>query len=180
MKKIIAMLLAVVMVCALSVSAFAAPTTEDALTNPVTGTYSQQDHADVAYVINIQWGAMTCTFTVGTQVWDTNTHTWIDPGEGVWSYNGNTITITNDSSVAITAYATYAPADGYNAISGSFKDGEGNDVTNAAPASLAKPVGGNETTATLTLALTGALAGNETTKAGTTIGNITITLGDVA
>ena len=178
MKKIIAMLLAIVMVCALSVSVFAAPTAENT-TAPVKGTYSQADHAEVAYVIDISWGAMACTWTIGAKEWDTNTHTWKDPAAGgVWSYTGNTITITNDSSVGITAYATYAAEEGFEGISGSFKDENEVDVNAGAPAALAKPVGGNETTATLTLALAGALA--EGTADATTIGNITITLADAA
>jgi len=179
MKKIIAMLLAVVMVCALSVSVFAAPTTEDSTSAPVKGTYSQDAHATVAYVIDIQWGAMACTWTIGAKEWDTNTHTWKDPAAGgTWSYSGNTITITNDSSVGITAYATYAAEDGFEDISGSFKDEEEVTVNAGAPATLAKPEGGNETTTTLTLALTGALV--EGTADATTIGTITLTLGDVA
>ena len=178
MKKIIAMLLAIVMVCALSVSVFAAPTTDDATSAPVKGTYSQADHDATAYVIDITWGAMSCTWTIGAKEWNTDSHTWTDPEEGgAWSYEGNTIEVVNNSSVGITVGAAYAATIGYEDISGTIKAGD-DVVTNDAPAELAKPADGVETSVTLTLTLSGALA--EGTEAGTTIGNITLELKDLA
>ena len=178
MKKIIAMLLAIVMVCALSVSVFAEEAKQTTLNDKeltVTGTYDQDAQDEKAYSVSITWGSLAFTYAIDKKTWNDETHKWEDPAEGgEWIYNGgNVINVTNDSSVAIYVTPTFEAAQSVGAITGSFT---GLD-TEKDYATLAAGVADTASTPTaLTLELDGALL--STVENGATIGTITLALAD--
>ena len=107
MKKLIAVLMAIAMIAALSVTAFAATITELAdQTIEVNGTfvgYTQEDE----YNLTIGWGDMEFTYAQATQQWDEVNHKWIAKDAAAWTAEGNTITLKNDSSAAVEAEFTF-------------------------------------------------------------------------
>ena len=127
MRRFGILLLTVAMICALSVSAFAAGSvTVDSLTEglptlDVRATYSQGS-PDVAYSVDISWGAMQFKYTVEADTWDEENHQWIVNNNGEWSVvdNSNWINIENNSSTAVKATFTYVPKAGYEVITGAF------------------------------------------------------------
>lgn len=131
MKKMFAILLAVALVAALSVTAMAATITPvGEASKVVTGQY-QAGSADVqGYKVAIEWGDMTFKYTDATRTWNTTDLEWDESGAG-WTVvnNSNTITLTNSSSVDVTATFTFTPAVN-SGISGKFTDDEGTDLTN--------------------------------------------------
>ena len=131
MKKMFAILLAVAVICALSVTALAATITPEGLASKdVTGQY-QAGSADVqGYKVAIAWGDMTFKYTDATRTWNTTDLEWDESGAG-WTVvdNSNTITLTNSSSEDIKATFTFAAAQG-SGITGKFTDEEGTDLTN--------------------------------------------------
>jgi len=108
MKKIIAMLLAIVMVCALSVSAFAAVNDANLSTDlddiNVTGAYVKETR-EQEYHIDITWEDMTFTYTEDKDEWneDAGVLDWTSVTTGSWNKTTATITVTNRSSVAVDA-----------------------------------------------------------------------------
>ena len=124
------------------------------------------------YSVDITWGDMAFTYTAEAGIWDPANHTYTGAEGGAWTVDnkdgGNTITVTNHSNTDVTAAFSYAPAEGFTGISGSFdKDSLG--LKSAVGTEVA-----NAPTGTAALTLTGAL-GSDTT-ANTTIGTITVTL----
>ena len=124
------------------------------------------------YNVDITWGDMAFTYTAEAGIWDPTNHTYTDAKGGAWAVDnkdgGNTITVTNHSNTDVTAAFSYAPAEGFTGISGTFDN---------ASLALKSAVGtevANAPTGTAALTLTGAL-GSDTT-ANTTIGTITVTL----
>ena len=123
------------------------------------------------YSVDITWGDMAFTYTAEAGIWDPTNHTYTDAKGGAWAVDkdgGNTITVTNHSNTDVTAAFSYAPAEGFTDISGTFdnaslalKSAVGTEVANA-------PKG------TAALTLNGPLDSN--TPANATIGTITVTL----
>lgn len=119
MKKVICLVLAVIMTASFAVSAFAADSTVTTVPNEdtkieVMGNYIDGSGDDV-YQISLSWGEMKFTYkTAGTQ-WNTETHEWDTTEAAAWTEIGNTITVTNDSSVAITAGVTFKAETGCEA-----------------------------------------------------------------
>lgn len=123
------------------------------------------------YNVDITWGDMAFTYTAEAGIWDPANHTYTDAKGGAWAVDkegGNTITVTNHSNTDVTAVFSYAPASGFEDISGTFdnaslglKSAVGTEVANA-------PTG------TAALTLTGPLDSNTTPNA--TVGTITVTL----
>ena len=106
MKKIIAMLLAIVMVCALSVSAFAAVQDNlDDATQNITVTYSKPANGDV-YNIDIAWTNTAFTFTQAADVWNPTNFAWDVQEDGEWSHTAATVTVTNRSTKPVDATIT--------------------------------------------------------------------------
>ena len=143
-------------------------------THDVTATYvdgSSGGAGGTVYSVDITWGDMAFTYTAEAGIWNPANHTYTGAEGGAWAVDkegGNTITVTNHSNTDVTAAFSYAPAEGFTGISGTFdnaslalKSAVGTEVTNA-------PTG------TAALTLDGAL-GSDTT-ANTTIGTITVTL----
>lgn len=130
MKKMFAILLAVALVAALSVTAMAATITPDGgASHVVTGQY-QAGSADVqGYKVTIAWGDMIFKYTDATRNWNTTDLKWDETGAGWTVVNeSNTITLTNSSSEDIEATFTFTPAEN-SGISGKFTNEAGTDLT---------------------------------------------------
>ena len=177
MKKKTALVLTLAMVFSLApLSAYADTITAGGGTasHDVKATYradSSGGAGGTVYSVDITWGDMAFTYTAEAGIWDPAKHAYTGAEGGAWTVDkdgGNTITVTNHSNADVTAAFSYAAAEGFTGISGSFdkeslalKTAVGTEVANA-------PCG------TAALTLTGAL-GSDTT-ANTTIGTITVTL----
>ena len=105
MKKTISVLLALVLILAMSTTAFAAtiessPGSQDI---DVNAKYVDGVSAPTKYSVDVSWGAMEFTYTVsGTKTWDPETHTYTASTQPAWTASGNTITVTNHSNTDIT------------------------------------------------------------------------------
>lgn len=178
MKKKTALVLTLAMVFSLAPLSAYADTIDKVngtATHEVKATYkadSSGGAGGTVYNVDIAWGDMAFTYTAAAGTWDPANHTYTGAEGGVWTVDnkdgGNTITVTNHSNADVTAVFSYAAAEGFTGISGSFdnaslalKSAVGTEVANA-------PSG------TAALTLDGAL-GSDTT-ANTTIGTITVTL----
>lgn len=177
MKKKAALVLTLAMVFSLApLSAYADTLTAvgGTASHDVTATYvdgSSGGAGGTVYSVDIAWGDMAFTYTAAAGTWDPAKHAYTGAEGGVWTVDkdgGNTITVTNHSNADVTAVFSYAAAESFTGISGSFdnaslalKSAVGTEVANA-------PSG------TAALTLDGAL-GSDTT-ANTTIGTITVTL----
>ena len=177
MKKKTALVLTLAMVFSLAPLSAYADTIDrvnGTATHDVTATYvdgSSGGAGGTVYSVDITWGDMAFTYTAEAGIWNPANHTYTGAEGGAWAVDkegGNTITVTNHSNTDVTAAFSYAPAEGFTGISGTFdnaslalKSAVGTEVTNA-------PTG------TAALTLDGAL-GSDTT-ANTTIGTITVTL----
>ena len=177
MKKKTALVLTLAMVFSLApLSAYADTITAGGGTasHDVKATYradSSGGAGGTVYSVDITWGDMAFTYTAEAGIWDPAKHAYTGAEGGAWTVDkdsGNTITVTNHSNADVTAAFSYAAAEGFTGISGSFdkeslalKTAVGTEVANA-------PKG------TAALTLTGALGSD--TAANTTIGTITVTL----
>lgn len=121
MKKFIAMFLAMVMIMAMSVTAFAAENetlTESSATGKDAGSYDigvtgkyEADYIDADPVISvdIEWESMEFTYAAGGYqgVWNPGNHEYdnsVDSEEGGWRDNeGRNIKLTNHSNVGVEA-----------------------------------------------------------------------------
>ena len=177
MKKKTALVLTLAMVFSLApLSAYADTITTGGGTasHDVKATYradSSGGAGGTVYSVDITWGDMAFTYTAEAGTWDPATHKTTDAEGGVWTVDkdgGNTITVTNHSNTDVTAAFSYAPAEGFTGISGSF-DKESLALKTAVGTEVA-----NAPSGTAALTLDGAL-GSDTT-ANTTIGTITVTL----
>ena len=179
MKKLIAMLLAVVMVCTLSVSAFAAEITS------ATGTDSTNVYGSYVagaqtpeYHVTVTWGTMKFVYTDSAETWNEETHKWEATGEAAWTLAEgatNTIKISSDSSAAVTATLSFDALAAYTGITGTFTMVTA-DVAFANNA-FTLPVAAEDADAAeyeLTFMPAGSLASTVTTE--TVIGTITVTL----
>lgn len=104
MKKLFAVLLAVAMLCTMSISAFAAGIESSNITGEVSTDlkvmYKTGTNED-AYAVTIRWDSMVFTYTSGGQRWNTEKMIWED-NTGSWS-EAQKVTITNKSSLPIKA-----------------------------------------------------------------------------
>ena len=71
--------------------------------------------------VNVEWGAMTFTYTVsGTHNWNASMHEYTTDAEGAWSANGNTVTVTIHSNIAVKTKLAFAADAAYDTVIGSF------------------------------------------------------------
>lgn len=129
MKKVITTILALAMVSAMSINAFAAT---ELNTSPAAkkGEGEYEIGVNAKYVdgistgetvsVDIEWGKMEFTYSVGgTKEWNADSHTYtVKNGTSAWTESGNTITLTNHSNVDVKATFTYT--DNANKLTGSF------------------------------------------------------------
>lgn len=121
------------------------------------------------YSIDVTWGAMQFTYTnSGVREWDPSNHQYADTLTPGWTANGNSVTVTNHSNVAVDVTFSYKKATGFDGISGEFsvtsKNLKAGEVGNVAGAD----------SVTTELALSGALASTVTDF--TKIGSVTVSL----
>lgn len=174
MKKFISlMIVAVLLVSALYVSAFAADIkVEGGTSHDVYAKYVEGNKTD-NYKVIISWGDMNFTYSSQHESWNTETHQWDKDGGG-WSVdteNGNQITIANHSSKDVTATFKFdATADG---VTGAFS---GENIKNNA-VTVGDALGGSAQTETVFFMPDGTLTKTEANSAGfVSVGNITVTL----
>lgn len=177
MKKKTALVLTLAMVFSLApLSVYADTITKvgGIASHDVKATYradSSGGAGGTVYSVDITWGDMAFTYTAEAGIWDPATHKTTGAEGGVWtvdSEGGNTITVTNHSNTGVTAAFSYAAADGFGDISGSFDHDSLTLQTAVGTAVEAAPK------ATTSLSLNGALG--STTTDNTKIGTITVTL----
>lgn len=190
MKKLFAILLAVAVICALSVTAFAAAGSDtisgaaipadpdNKVSITVQGIYSAAAADIHAYKVDIEWGAMAFKYTPAQKQWDTTDHNWEDVPGGGWSCvteGNNTITVKNHSSKAIDATFAFAAASGFTGINGEFTGLTAGKLNVLAPtAGASDPVSGTVSFMPNAGTLTNAV------DQLTDIGTITVTIADAA
>ncbi len=115
MKKFVSLALALVMVLALGVIASAATYTslqDD--THSITATYVAGSEGK-AFSVTVEWTDPTFVYTNGAKSWDAEDHVWVDNAEeGTWTTStAGSVTVTNDSSVGVTATVSIVSGDEY-------------------------------------------------------------------
>lgn len=125
MKKIFALILAVIMIATMSVTAFAAETVTtdgDEVEITVNGTYNAGGTAATTISVVVSWDSMEFTYTGASEgTWDPATHSYTGSIAAGWSTETATITVTNHSNSAITATCSFEAT--ANGVVGKF-DGE--------------------------------------------------------
>ena len=120
MKKLGAAVLALAMAMSLCVTAFATEPTSETITSTeadqntqtidVTGVYSGDP--STTYSVDVEWGAMKFTYNAnGKTQWNPQTHEYdlTDDGKAAeWSYDGNTVTVTNHSNKDVNIAFSFA------------------------------------------------------------------------
>lgn len=177
MKKKTALVLTLAMVFSLApLSVYADAITEvgGTASHDVKATYragSSGGTGGTVYSVDITWGDMAFTYTAEAGIWDPATHKTTGAEGVVWTVDkdgGNTITVTNHSNTGVTAAFSYAAADGFTGINGTFDNASLNLESAVGTTVEAAPK------ATTSLSLDGALG--STTADNTKIGTITVTL----
>lgn len=177
-KKMMAGCLAAALLAAQGSVVLAAQGSEEVTTSPgetninVSGTYAQTGTPGTVYKVDIAWGSMEFTYTVNeaNRTWNPADHTYTNEGsDGIWSCDSGAdeITVTNHSNAAVKAGFSYAPAEGYTGITGSFTSAE-----LSLPSAVGKDVNASELTGKTKLELNGALP--QTATSLTNIGQITV------
>ena len=177
MKKIFSILLAVMMIAAMSVTAFAAelPTdaTDDTKSKDVTANYVAGTSAGAVYLVEIEWGSMEFTYTAASEgTWDPENHTYDGVTAASWTCadGADKIKVTNHSNDAVVVDITNS-----NVTDGITLTWDNASLELATADNGVDGAAGTPTTATATLTVSGTLAEN-TEKV--TIGTVTLTLNE--
>lgn len=180
MKKIFALILAVMMIATMSVTAFAAEVTKDGGTATITvnGTYDASEGAGETISVLVAWDAMTFTYTAGAAgEWLPDEHKYADAAEGSWSTDTATITVTNHSNVAVTASLAWTQNTALTGnITGTFTEDSGTANDNVlALASAAEGESLNNVNKAPTASAEFGISGDAISADGT-LGTITVTI----
>ena len=174
MKKTVAIILAFVLISAMSVTAFAAsPVTAQGKSDSaeVKGTYIAGGAASTVYSVDITWGSMEFTYTDASEgTWNPETHQYDDIVAAKWSCgaDANKVVVTNHSNASVTVRFSYASESEYSGITGTFSDSE-LILDSAVNTELSNAPSGSSV-----LSLDGVLSGETPEK--TKIGTVTVTL----
>ena len=170
MKKIISLTLALVLVLSLSVTAFAATNDgTEATSINVNALYTDGVSTPEVISVNVEWGAMRFTYAVsGTNNWDAAMHEYVAATTEAWSADGNTVTVTNHSNIAVKANLAFEADAAYSTVAGSFDQ---NELTLKSGEGLAYAEA-DQATAALTLA--GTL--DSTVTSFTKVGTVTVSI----
>lgn len=183
MKKIFALVLAVAMLCAMSISVSAATVNnvDGDLNKDLSVKYAAGSGTVDAYAATITWGTMEFTYTAASQEWDPETMTWKETAKASWTTDG--VIIENRSSKAIEASFAFTASDPSKGVTDitvtadkatTTKNGDA-FVLGAATAG----VGGKNGTAyseTFTITPVGDLTDTTATETAVVAGYVTITL----
>jgi len=176
MKKINSVILALLLTLSFNLVSFAASGSVSGIGETqqnidVNATYSASVSTPEVVSVDISWGAMEFTYSVGgTNNWNPGTHSYNENTSGSWTATGNNITVTNHSNVAVEAELSFAAS--VNGIIGKFT--ESSDIANDSLLSLPSAVGtsvANAPSATATFNITGG-----SVSADGKIGSITVSI----
>lgn len=115
-KKVFSIFCAALLVCSMSVTAFAAEGPNAGNTDIDSLNGNTEISVNIAatlveeqpsYSVNVEWENMTFTYTDVAKTWSTSTHTW-SADAGDWNAATSDITVINHSSAAVDVAATYA------------------------------------------------------------------------
>ena len=172
MKKMVTILLALVLILAMSTTAFAATIESNSGSQDIDVNAKYVDGVSVPtrYSVDVTWGAMEFTYTVsGTKTWDPETHTYTTITLPAWTASGNTVTVTNHSNTDINASFAFSALDAYNTVTGSFSS-----TSLTLPAAEGKAVNDAVLTGKTSLTLGGTLASDITVF--TNVGTVIVTI----
>ena len=138
-------------------------------TQDVKAKYSGGAAESEVYSVDVTWGKMEFTYSVGgTRTWNPATHLYDENVTAGWTEDGNGITVVNHSNAEVNFAFTAQAAAGFEAIALNF------DTSRAMLASAVNTTYAAAPAHTITVTPSGALT--EDTTAGTVIGTITVTL----
>lgn len=127
MKKIFATIIALAMVLAMSVTAFAAEDTGnkpgDSQDIDVTAKTESSTTTPTVYSVDISWDSMTFTYSEsGTKTWNPENHTFTTSTSGGWDKTTANVTVTNHSNATVDVAVTYSAVDG-TGVTGTITNG---------------------------------------------------------
>lgn len=172
MKKFLALALALVMICALSVTCFAATGITELPYNSgaqnVTVSYTGGVTAPATYVIDVTWDELSFTYNRSAIEWDATNHVEVEADSSQTGWVGATadITIVNHSNRAVYATVSYVAGTASGTASFALSN-------NAAESELAAAAGSNVAQKVVTLTASGVPA---TDADDTVVGTLTITV----
>lgn len=181
MKKIIAMLLAVVMAAAMVVPVFAEDPTSTTVNSAkdhsidVQGKFSGASASGDVISVGIAWDAMTFTYSEASAgTWNPANHAYTGNSTAGWSDNKSGITVTNHSNVPVDAEFSFAAATGVTTTGTFYHKLENNAFSDVAMPNfrLASAVGTEVSAApsgTIYFGVSGAAISSDTT-----LGTITV------
>lgn len=173
MKKIITILLALAMAVTMSVSIFAETMDVGTKDIEVKAKYTNSMVAPKVVSVDVTWGKMEFTYTVGgTADWDPTTHDYVANTSAQWTAEGNEITVTNHSNIGIQAGFAFTADKNQKGLTGSFSSETLTLPTAAGRSNIHDPA----LTAATSFKLEGAL--DDTSEDFRTVGHITVTISE--
>lgn len=144
----------------------------------VRATYLAPEAPEPVYSVNISFDSMEFIYTAESKDnWNYTDHKYETITPASWSFDNNSITVTNHSNVPVTASFSYTATPEFsNVVNGSFTDDSREPLpsTQIGLSSADDTSGGAKKSTTVYLLLSGTLPSN--TSAGTKCGTVTVTI----